>query len=543
MFFLHYQVFWTDFCIMMRNSLLCTMKKFKILLLAAFVYFLSSAYLHNNNEDLTKLIVKAMVNYEKLKEDTPDTYEVMDSWLPDLGIRPKYAILKPVMGKKVIEGITGVNIFNSGPHADDINYNASSIGHYNPEFLNLANETLEQLFEDPEFVAEAREFYERRFKNMLRAYSITHHILHHTWRVNFEDIKKEYSSHLKSGNIPQNYLYYVFGSASRDIESLGYSYFEAESALGFWLRRSIDGTDQQFLDLLNIIYKYLDPQFYKVFELKNNLIGVWTNGAESYGISYFGEDYIAFEGASLHEGGYGFRIVMDEEVEIFNYVDETAIIIRDTHGEIKSWYRKMNPSIGLYKFALINKTNHQLSGTYIREDNGKKVVFFQNRFEVEGLSDGTNYLYAIDEIEQPMDLIYFKNKEGYAYKKSGKGLLLFKAVEGNEFWDIDSNNSTSLLKVDGGSFNNSRKLPGNYPIVSTEILTPVALSYYSKYELKIMRNEIFARYGYPFNSSEMKEYFSKQNWYVRGTSDAVNNLTPLERLNVELIQFEEKSER
>jgi hypothetical protein len=51
-----------------------------------------------------------------------------------------------------------------------------------------------------------------------------------------------------------------------------------------------------------------------------------------------------------------------------------------------------------------------------------------------------------------------------------------------------------------------------------------------------MRNEIYARHGYVFNSADLKAYFSKQPWYKPLNNNSAVKLTPIENLNVELIK-------
>ena len=59
-------------------------------------------------------------------------------------------------------------------------------------------------------------------------------------------------------------------------------------------------------------------------------------------------------------------------------------------------------------------------------------------------------------------------------------------------------------------------------------------------ELRIMRNEIFARYGYKFKSDDLSEYFSKQPWY-NGKYDNVDTyLTDVDRYNINLIKQKEE---
>lgn len=78
---------------------------------------------------------------------------------------------------------------------------------------------------------------------------------------------------------------------------------------------------------------------------------------------------------------------------------------------------------------------------------------------------------------------------------------------------------------------------GKYPQASKRLLNKKELINLSKLELKIMRNEIFARYGYRFkHGGEMDEYFKQQTWY-RPQHDNVNPfLTELEITNIKLIR-------
>ncbi|OQY59274.1 MAG: hypothetical protein B6245_07570 [Desulfobacteraceae bacterium 4572_88] len=60
-------------------------------------------------------------------------------------------------------------------------------------------------------------------------------------------------------------------------------------------------------------------------------------------------------------------------------------------------------------------------------------------------------------------------------------------------------------------------LPGKYPQASQRRLTENDMAGLSTKELRIMRNEIFARHGFVFNSSDMKAYFESQDWYTPGS--------------------------
>jgi hypothetical protein len=71
---------------------------------------------------------------------------------------------------------------------------------------------------------------------------------------------------------------------------------------------------------------------------------------------------------------------------------------------------------------------------------------------------------------------------------------------------------------------------------SDRVLTAVDIAGFSRYELKIMRNEIYARYGYIFKSKEMRNYFTAQSWYSPRYSDVSSFLSETEKKNIELIK-------
>lgn len=80
------------------------------------------------------------------------------------------------------------------------------------------------------------------------------------------------------------------------------------------------------------------------------------------------------------------------------------------------------------------------------------------------------------------------------------------------------------------------KPKGKFPETSFVKMTENELSIYSKNELKIMRNEIFARNGYIFKKGgKMDNYFSNKDWY--SSINKINNpdLSDIEKYNVDLI--------
>ncbi len=77
------------------------------------------------------------------------------------------------------------------------------------------------------------------------------------------------------------------------------------------------------------------------------------------------------------------------------------------------------------------------------------------------------------------------------------------------------------------------------PDSNSRYLTDADLSGLSARDLRLARNEIYARHGYIFSDSELKAYFESKSWYVGTTaaSDFDDNvLSEIEKANISRIQ-------
>lgn len=84
------------------------------------------------------------------------------------------------------------------------------------------------------------------------------------------------------------------------------------------------------------------------------------------------------------------------------------------------------------------------------------------------------------------------------------------------------------------------------PDSSTRQLSYGDIAGLTKEQLRIARNEIYARHGRMFTSEELQSYFNSKSWY-RGTVSAgsfsENMLSQLEKDNIKLIQERENALR
>lgn len=77
---------------------------------------------------------------------------------------------------------------------------------------------------------------------------------------------------------------------------------------------------------------------------------------------------------------------------------------------------------------------------------------------------------------------------------------------------------------------------GDYLFPSdTQYLSNAYLDLCSKSEVKLLRNEIYARHGYVFKLDEYREYFGSKSWYTPNPNFDVSMLNAIERVNVDTI--------
>lgn len=85
---------------------------------------------------------------------------------------------------------------------------------------------------------------------------------------------------------------------------------------------------------------------------------------------------------------------------------------------------------------------------------------------------------------------------------------------------------------------NSPKL-SSVPNTSSRRLIESDLTGLSKKELRILRNEIYARHGYIFKSKDLADYFKQFDWYTPISDDVSSSLTAIEHYNVDFIKNHE----
>ena len=101
---------------------------------------------------------------------------------------------------------------------------------------------------------------------------------------------------------------------------------------------------------------------------------------------------------------------------------------------------------------------------------------------------------------------------------------------------INPDNDTLVLDYETAKHKYSRL----YPDLSIKKLKKHSVSWREKEELRLMRNEIFAAYGYIFSSPDLMEHFESTEWYVPISKNVNDKLSEIEKHNINLIREHEK---
>ena len=216
---------------------------------------------------LKTTINQAVSNYEPTKDSIGTPYEMIKSWIPEYGVRGKYYVLKAYVGLEIIESMIGEKAFVKGPHRQKINFDSDNeFGHYNPDFLTKLNERLERILKNETFISQTQNFYNQYFKQYLRTYLLSYNI-----GVNNEKVISGYLKILKSTpdkdqntfdqKNPSLYLQEEFREFAENMEHKGYNIYESFVCPGFWVRRSIDRTHEEFYTLLQTVMSAYDNDF------------------------------------------------------------------------------------------------------------------------------------------------------------------------------------------------------------------------------------------------------------------------------------------
>jgi hypothetical protein len=246
-----------------KTSLICF-----ILLFVAACSLQKSLYKNDTTiKELRQNVNTTVSNWETILSTVDISYENTMSYIPESGIRGRYEQYKKYLNISILESVVGEKVFLSGPHSAALNYKSpDQFGRYNPLFIKKLGENLQYLFKNKAFVKNAQAHYDSKLKQYLRVYYLSHEVSANNKEVMdgyLDAIAYPEKHDYMNGRIkgPSFYLQEYFRDFAESTEKDGYDVYEAFTCPAFWVRRSLDGTEDEFYELLKLTLKTFDSGF------------------------------------------------------------------------------------------------------------------------------------------------------------------------------------------------------------------------------------------------------------------------------------------
>lgn len=133
-----------------------------------------------------------------------------------------------------------------------------------------------------------------------------------------------------------------------------------------------------------------------------------------------------------------------------------------------------------------------------------------------------------------IEFFYSPSGESVTVSEAGESTLFTE--DGDHAWVIDAAPQVTDPFTD----------PNGYILpTDTQYITEADLYPFSEEEVKLIRNEIYARHGYSFTMEKFRDYFNAKNWYFENPNVNVNtfgtqDMNQYERANIDTIKAYEE---
>jgi hypothetical protein len=217
----------------------------------------------NQSNNSLNLIEETWQNFGQLYANPNQECPEEKTAIPQMGLRGLYCHIKPKINYQKLQELAGKPIFLKGPHSKtELNLDSKyEFGYYNPEFVQwFNNEVVGTITKNPALVKATQPIYDQYIKNQVRSYYLVYLVINSSPRLR-EAQKLKYLELMETQTLPEMYLQEQFREFADEFASKDFSWYETNTAGGFWIRRSIDGTDQYFIEILDQLIEAFDPEF------------------------------------------------------------------------------------------------------------------------------------------------------------------------------------------------------------------------------------------------------------------------------------------
>lgn len=191
----------------------------------------------------------------QLAKDTPQkAYRDLDTWLPNRGLRGLYAKAQFALNLAQLQKLSGHKIFGSGPHQNGkLNLKAANdFGHYNPAFIKWITTNGIPGGKNPKLRKELQPVYDKYLRRTARGFFVAHQNLR-AQPQRLKQVQARYLDLLDAEKDAGDFLQELFRPDTDHLEKAGHDWYEVNVAHGFWVRRTIDSTADEFHTLLTTL--------------------------------------------------------------------------------------------------------------------------------------------------------------------------------------------------------------------------------------------------------------------------------------------------
>ena len=217
------------------------------------------------------VIKAAWLGLDKFNLKDDEIYDQCHTIFVDGGVRNIYCRVKPFLDYQKLKKISGLPVFVKGPHTNSLNLDANEFGYYNKHFVIWLRENINLGSKDFEFKKITQPLYDKYIRETARAFYETHIVLFAD-QSDLELVKKDYLTQIS--NPSSDYHYSAASYFGKKFIAQALDLFDGDemvsqygppllftTAAGFWVRRSIDGTESEFFALLQDLLNTYDSEF------------------------------------------------------------------------------------------------------------------------------------------------------------------------------------------------------------------------------------------------------------------------------------------
>jgi len=246
------------------------------------------------------------------------------------GARAMIEYADPIINLDKVRFLSPFNIFESGPHQSYFDWESDNFGHYNPDFVNWVHDHMIPGAEDNGFRQVTQPFYDKHLAVLARSYCRTYQAMHHDPEV-VDQLKTEYLAYLDDSSLGFSFNGGRFSAYSNPMGYIEPGLFSthAHVAAGFWLRREIDGTADEFITVIRKVLETYDQAYARECEsfttpfssaLLDGLPGTWI--VREAGRTVVGRTYVIFN----KDGGLTVRNMQNSTQHQWKWENDQLLI-------------------------------------------------------------------------------------------------------------------------------------------------------------------------------------------------------------------------